>query len=140
MTAHDTSARYRFAFHFALWDAFKALDEAPLHRAANTAKMLAALLLRAALPVDVLKVVRWHDLTERARFFWPVCFCELLAAPEAELGRLVVALCAPEAAEGLRDGVCVFAKRELEPLVRKTRRDLATPLARLMRDLGAGVS
>jgi hypothetical protein len=63
---------YKFAFHFAMWDAFKQLPEAPLNKAANTAKLLAQLLKRGALPVTVLKVVRWHDLDQRALFFWQV--------------------------------------------------------------------
>lgn len=63
---------YKFAFHFAMWDAFKQMQESPLNRVANTAKLLAQLLTRDALPVTVLKVVRWHDLDQRALFFWQV--------------------------------------------------------------------
>ena len=50
----------RFAMHFALGDAFKTLQEASLHRAANTAKLLAQLIHRAAVPITVLKVGRYR--------------------------------------------------------------------------------
>ena len=50
----------RFAMHFAFWDAFKTLQEVSLHRAANTAKLLAQLIHRAAVPITVLKVGRYR--------------------------------------------------------------------------------
>lgn len=73
---------YKFAFHFAMWDAFKQLHDAPLNKVANTAKLLAQLLNRGALPVTVLKVVRWHDLDQRALFFWQVHVLHALNTPK----------------------------------------------------------
>jgi len=170
---------YKFAFHFAMWDAFKQLHDAPLNKVANTAKLLAQLLNRGALPVTVLKVVRWHDLDQRALFFWQVhvlcmpstllrtpltpiarrmsnntanvnkvyafthlflsthsqvCFCELLNASTDVMTRTMLPLGSDGPAE-LRDGVLLFIKRDLERLVRRTRKDLFPALSHLLRIL-----
>ena len=59
----ETYREVRFALHFAFWDLFKQLADLTLHRAANSAKLLANLAHRAAVPITVLKVrmyVRMH--------------------------------------------------------------------------------
>ena len=63
----------------AIWDFLKGLDSAPLPRAANTAHLLASLLLRGALPISVLKVVEWARLSEAEEFFWQATHLGLAA-------------------------------------------------------------
>ena len=58
--------------HYAFWDVFKALPEMQLHRAANSAKLLAQLVCSGAVPISVLKVVHWSAPSKRGVFFWQV--------------------------------------------------------------------
>ena len=81
----ETFREFRFALQFAFWDAFKTLGELTLHRTANTAKLLAQLIQRDAVPLACLKVVGWSRPSERAVFFWQVFFIELLGAPPAAM-------------------------------------------------------
>ena len=60
----------KFNMQFAFWDEFKALGEMSLHRTANTAKLLAHVLARDALPIGLLKVIKWHMMSQRMLFFW----------------------------------------------------------------------
>ena len=120
--------------NFAFWDAFKQLGDFTLHRAANTAKLLAQLLCKGAVPVTALKVVKWHGLPERAIFFWQVFLIELLSAPAAEQRAAMVPLRDPEVSD-LRDGLLVFIERHVRRMVSKQHAALSKPLQLLIDSL-----
>jgi len=130
----ETFREVRFAMNFAFWDAFKQLGDFTLHRAANTAKLLAQLLCKGAVPVSVLKVVKWHGLPERAIFFWQVFLIELLSAPAAEQRAAMVPLRDPEVSD-LRDGLLVFIERHVRRMVAKQHAALSEPLQLLIDSL-----
>ena len=130
----ETFREVRFAMNFAFWDAFKQLGDFTLHRAANTAKLLAQLLCKGAVPVTALKVVKWHGLPERAIFFWQVFLIELLSAPAAEQRAAMVPLRDPEVSD-LRDGLLVFIERHVRRMVSKQHAALSKPLQLLIDSL-----
>ena len=121
----------KFALHFALWDAFKEVAQQPLTRSANTARLLAQLLSREALPAAVLKVVQWERLGEREIFFWQACFVELLGGAAGRAARALRPLAAPELA-ATRDGALLFCERHMRPLVRRAHPALVAPLRALV--------
>ena len=112
----ETFREFRFALQFAFWDAFKTLGELTLHRTANTAKLLAQLIQRDAVPLACLKVVGWSRPSERAVFFWQVFFTELLQLEPAMM-RAAMAPLQEFANAELRDGVMLFVGRHLRPLI-----------------------
>lgn len=124
----------RFALHFAFWDLFKTLADLTLHRAANTAKLLAYLVHNAAVPITVLKVVRWTNVPAREAFFWQVFFVELLCAPAASQRAAMLTLREPASAE-LRDGVLVFLERHVRRVVHKEQPGLKRALQALIDSL-----
>lgn len=124
----------RFAMHFAFHDEFGQLGDVSLHRAANTAKLLAHLVQHEVLPATVLKVVRWHGLPPRAVFFWQVFFVELLCAPARAQRAAMLPLREPASAE-LRDGIVVFLVQHVQRTVNKQQPELSTALQALMDSL-----
>ncbi|KAL1512390.1 hypothetical protein AB1Y20_005648 [Prymnesium parvum] len=117
----------KFTMQFAFWDEFKSLAEISLHRAANVAKLLAHMLSRDALSISLLKVVKWHRMSERMLFFWQVFFVELLSEPAANVLKVVVPCTLPENAE-LRDGIQLFSARHLKPLIESKHASLVSAL------------
>jgi len=124
----------RFTLQFAFWDEFKALPESSLHRAANVAKLLAHVLSRGALSLGLLKVVKWHTMSQRLLFFWQVFCVELLSEPSAALLKVLAPLREPENAE-LRDGLQLFSARHLKGLIASKHAGLAKALKLFNREL-----
>ena len=124
----------RFAMSFAFWDAFKLLPDGSLHRAANTAKLLAQLVTREAVSISTLKVVQWQGLPARSIFFWQVFFVELLSAPAHSQRAGTLALREPALAD-VRDGVLVFLERHLRRMVAKEHPTLRQALQALVDSL-----
>ena len=125
----------------AVWDFLKALDEAPLPRAANIAHLLAALLLRGAVPLSVLKVVEWARLSDAEAFFWQVCFVGLLGGSRTELAAALSPLGthADKFAE-LRAGLQLFVARHMRPMVTRDHPTLLGALGALGAALGAAAA
>jgi nucleolar MIF4G domain-containing protein 1 len=125
----ESHREVRFAMNFAFWDVFKQLSELSLHRAANTARLLAQLVLKSATPVTVLKVVHWTSPSARTVFFWQVFFVELLDANEAGgpgstlLRDASAPLLEPKHVE-VREGVLLFCERHLRRMVAKQHKKL----------------
>ena len=133
----ETYREFRFALQFAFWDAFKQMADLSLHRAANTAKLLAQLVQRDAVPLTCLKVVHWSSPSARAVFFWQVFFVELLGAPSAAQRRAASTLLESANVE-LRDGVLLFLERHVRHMVVKQHKSLAGALKALVRCVEEG--
>jgi nucleolar MIF4G domain-containing protein 1 len=127
----ESHREVRFAMTFAFWDAFKQLPELSLHRAANTAKLLANLVHAEAVPVTCLKVVHWSAPSQRTIFFWQVFFVELLAAPPPAVAKACAPLLEPTNGE-TRDGVLLFLERHLKRTIVKQHPALGGALKRLV--------
>ena len=130
----ETFREFRFALQFAFWDAFKTLGELTLHRTANTAKLLAQLIQRDAVPLACLKVVGWSRPSERAVFFWQVFFIELLGAPPAAMQRIYHTFGEPTNGE-LKDGVLLFLERHVQRMVAKQHAAVAPALQKLFKSI-----
>lgn len=135
----ETYREFRFALQFAFWDAFKTLPELSLHRAANTAKLLAQLVQRDAVPLTCLKVVHWSSPSARTVFFWQVFFSEFLGAPAAAQQRAAALLVDPTNAE-LRDGVLLFLERHVKKLVAQQHPKLIPAFRELVRRVDSGAA
>lgn len=134
----ESHREIRFGMTFAFWDVFKQLPELTLHRAANTAKLLAQLLAAGSVPVTCLKVVHWSNPSQRTIFFWQVFFVELLASPHG----VVKTACSPllDAANAeTRDGVLLFLERHLRRTIVKQHPALAGALKKLVAGLDSSV-
>ena len=114
----ESYREFRFALQFAFWDAFKQLPELSLHRAANTAKLLAQLVSRDSVPLTCLKVIHWSNPSQRSVFFWQVFFVELLSQPAANQQKCAATLLEAANTE-LRDGVLLFLERHVKKMVAK---------------------
>ena len=127
----ESHREVRFGMTFAFWDAFKQLPELSLHRAANTAKLLANLVYMDAVPITCLKVVHWSAPSQRTIFFWQVFFVELLAAPQAAVHKACAPLLDPHSAE-VRDGVLLFLERHLKRTILKQHPALGGAMKKLI--------
>lgn len=83
------------------------------------------------MPPTLLKVVSWHELHQRAAFFWQVCFIELLEGGSSPVRNFVAAVCAEEKAAGLRDGIFLFVTQHLRPLIAASQPRLMPTLTEL---------
>ena len=100
----------------------------------NTNTNPAQLIHRAAVPITVLKVVRWHGLSARTVFFWQVFFVELLGAPSAAQRAAMLTLREPASSE-LRDGVLVFLERHVRTTIAKQQPELRRALQAMIDSL-----
>lgn len=90
--------------------------------------LIGRFLVQGAMPPTLLKVVSWHELHQRAVFFWQVAFVALLEGGAAPARAFAQALCAEQKAPGLRDGAFLFVTRHLRPLVKASHQKLSEAL------------
>ncbi|KAJ2940350.1 hypothetical protein O0L34_g24 [Tuta absoluta] len=61
----DSDRKYQLSFQFTIWDKIKDLDGLQKHSLTNLAQFLVHLVMEKGLPLSVLKIIQFSDLTKR---------------------------------------------------------------------------
>ncbi|XP_071477720.1 nucleolar MIF4G domain-containing protein 1-like [Diadema antillarum] len=101
--------KFRMAFQFALWDKIRLLEELTPSGSRNLALLLSHLLGSRDLPLSVLKVIEFADISKHTvRFLRTLLLDLLLEKPEATLAAVFGAVAAVTKLRILREGLGLF--------------------------------
>lgn len=100
---------YKFTIQLSYWDFFKEIDNFPVRKIANYAKLLSHLLLKFTLSFGILKTLQFSNLSKQTKMFLVVLLKDFLNQASKEvIGQSVTRLAVGLDNSVVRNGLLVF--------------------------------